>query len=76
MAQTGVACLCGHKQYICPECKHIWSFDHISKIGYHIDWDAEHKMRDFVKENQDKLGIKSYEEYIAKMVSEWKKNLR
>ena len=76
MAQTGVACLCNHKQYVCQKCKHVWSFDHASKFGYKIDWDTETKMKEFVKENQDKLGLRSYDEYIDKMVAEWKKSLR
>ena len=74
MAYTGVMCLCGHKQYVCPKCKHIWSYNHKTPGIYQIDWDAEHKMKEFVKSNQEKMNIKSYEEYIAKMVVEWKKN--
>lgn len=76
MIPTSAVCLCGHKQFVCPKCKHIWSYDHKTPGAYEIDWNKEVSLKKMIKENSEMLGVTNFEAYVDKMMVEWKKNLR
>lgn len=76
MIFTGSICLCGHKQFLCPKCRHIWSFNHKTPGEWVIDWDFERNFKDFLKKNKDKLGYATYSGYADDIIKKWKKNTK
>ena len=74
LVPTGIMCLCGHEQFACPGCRHIWSHDHKKHGGYEIDWNSEKKISEMIKKNYEKFQVRTLEAYIDKMVPIWKKN--
>lgn len=75
MVFTGNICLCGHKQFLCPKCKHMWNFNHKTPGQWEIDWDFEKNFKNFLKKNKDKIKHKfsSYDTYINDIIKNEKK---
>lgn len=74
MIFTGAICLCGHKQYLCQKCRHIWIFNHKTPGDWEINLEIEKNIRHFLK---NKLHIaKTYDSYINEIISKWKKGTK
>ena len=78
MIFTGTICLCGHKQFLCRKCRHIWSFNHKTPGEWEIDWDFEKSFKDILKKGKDKLRHKfvNYDAYAGDMIQKWEKNTK
>lgn len=65
---TGIVCLCEHKQYLCPNCRHILSYDHTLK-EYKIDRTLENHMKEKARQKDTtKIKPQTYGDWVDSLI--------